>query len=78
MRIISYNVNGIRAAFGKDFLGWMKTANPDVICIQESKAGNDQIDIKSLQEIGYYSNWHSAQRKGYSELESRLKWNQNM
>jgi len=55
MRIISYNVNGIRAAFGKDFLGWMKTANPDVICIQESKAGNDQIDIKSLQEIGYYS-----------------------
>lgn len=66
MRIISYNVNGIRAAFGKDFLGWMKIANPDVICIQESKAGNDQIDIKSLQEIGYHSYWHSAQRKGYS------------
>ena len=66
MKIISYNVNGIRAAFSKDFLGWMKVADPDVICIQESKAGNDQIDIKSLQEIKYCSYWHSAQKKGYS------------
>ena len=66
MRIISYNVNGIRAAFTKDFLGWLKIANPDVICIQESKAGNDQIDIESLEKVGYKSYWHSAQRKGYS------------
>ncbi len=66
MKIISYNVNGIRAAFGKDFLGWMKVADPDVICIQESKAGTDQIDIKSLREIGHHSYWHSAQKKGYS------------
>lgn len=66
MKIISYNVNGIRAAFTKDFLGWLKVANPDVICIQESKAGNDQIDIESLEKNGYYSYWHSAQKKGYS------------
>lgn len=66
MKIISYNVNGIRAAFTKDFLGWLKVANPDIICIQESKAGNDQIDIESLENIGYQSFWHSAQRKGYS------------
>ena len=66
MRIISYNVNGIRAAFTKDFLGWLKVANPDIICIQESKAGTDQIDIESLETAGYYSYWHSAQRKGYS------------
>lgn len=66
MRVISYNVNGIRAAFTKDFLGWLKIADPDVICIQESKAGNDQIDIESLEKIGYKSYWHSAQRKGYS------------
>ena len=66
MRIISYNVNGIRAAFTKDFLGWLKIADPDIICIQESKAGNDQIDIESLEKIGYKSYWHSAQRKGYS------------
>ena len=66
MKVISYNVNGIRAAFTKDFLGWLKIADPDVICIQESKAGNDQIDIESLEKIGYKSYWHSAQRKGYS------------
>lgn len=66
MRIISYNVNGIRAAFTKDFIGWLKTADPDVICIQESKAGNDQIDIESFEQLGYHSYWFSAQRKGYS------------
>lgn len=66
MKIISYNVNGIRAAFTKDFLGWLNVANPDVICIQESKAGNDQIDIESLEKKGYFSYWHSAQKKGYS------------
>jgi exodeoxyribonuclease-3 len=66
MKIISYNVNGIRAAFTKDFLGWLNIENPDVICIQESKAGTDQIDIESLEKAGYYSTWHSAQKKGYS------------
>ena len=66
MKIISYNVNGIRAAFTKDFIGWLQVANPDIICIQESKAGNDQIDIESLKKVGYKSYWHSAVRKGYS------------
>ncbi|WP_027377803.1 exodeoxyribonuclease III [Kaistella palustris] len=66
MKIISYNVNGIRAAFTKDFVGWLQVANPDIICIQESKAGTDQIDIASFERIGYHSFWHSAQRKGYS------------
>lgn len=66
MKIISYNVNGIRAAFTKDFLGWLNAASPDIICIQESKAGNDQIDIDSIEKIGYRSYWHSAQKKGYS------------
>ncbi len=66
MRLITYNVNGIRAAFTKDFLGWLQTADPDIICIQESKAGNDQIDIESFEKAGYHSYWHSAIRKGYS------------
>ena len=66
MKIISYNVNGIRAAFTKDFMLWLNAANPDVICIQESKAQIDQIDIKSLEEAGYHSYWHCAQKKGYS------------
>lgn len=66
MKLITYNVNGIRAAFTKDFLSWLKSADPDVICIQESKAGNDQIDIESLEKLGYHSYWHSAVKKGYS------------
>lgn len=66
LRLITYNVNGIRAAFTKDFLGWLKSADPDIICIQESKAGNDQIDIESLEKLGYHSYWHSAVKKGYS------------
>ena len=66
MRIISYNVNGIRAAFNKEFLSWVKVANPDVLCIQESKAQPEQIDIESFSQLGYHSFWHSAQKKGYS------------
>lgn len=77
MKLITYNVNGIRAAFTKDFLGWLKTADPDTICIQESKAGNDQIDIESLEKLGYHSYWHSAVRKGYSGvgIASKIKPN---
>lgn len=66
VKIISYNVNGIRAAFTKDFLGWLQSADPDIICIQESKAGNDQIDIESFERLGYHSFWHCAEKKGYS------------
>ena len=66
MKIISYNVNGIRAAFTKDFIGWLQVANPDIICIQESKAVNDQIDIESLEKVGYKSYWHSAVRMSLS------------
>lgn len=75
MKIITYNVNGIRAAFTKNFVGWLTTADPDIICVQESKAGNDQIDIESFEKAGYHSYWHSAQRKGYSGvgISSKLK-----
>ncbi|WP_285270277.1 exodeoxyribonuclease III [Kaistella rhinocerotis] len=66
MKIISYNVNGIRAAFTKNFVGWLQQADPDIVCIQESKAGNDQIDIEALEKVGYKSYWHCAQKKGYS------------
>lgn len=66
MKIITYNVNGIRAAFTKNFVEWLNMADPDIICIQESKAGNDQIDVQSLKDAGYHSYWHSALRKGYS------------
>ncbi len=67
MKIISYNVNGIRAAIKKGFIAWLKAANPDVICIQETKAQPEQLDGALFEEAGYpYQYWFSAQKKGYS------------
>ena len=67
MKIISYNVNGIRAAVKKDFIAWLTVANPDVICLQEIKANKEQLDLTIFEDAGYkYHYWHSAQKKGYS------------
>lgn len=67
MKIISYNVNGIRAAMNKGFVDWLKSANPDVICLQEIKAMKEQVDIEAFANAGYkYNYWFSAQKKGYS------------
>ena len=67
MKIISYNVNGIRAALKKGFIDWLKVAEPDVICIQETKAQKDQVDTDAFTKAGYpYQYWYSAQKKGYS------------
>lgn len=67
MRIISYNVNGIRAAISKGFLDWVQQANPDVICLQEIKATEDQIPTADITAAGYpYQYYFSAQKKGYS------------
>lgn len=67
MKIISYNVNGIRAALKKGFIDWLKSANPDVICLQEIKAMEEQLDLSLFEAAGYkYNYWYSAQKKGYS------------
>ena len=67
MKIISYNVNGIRAAISKGFLDWLQHANPDVICLQEIKANEDQIPTDDITAAGYpYQYYFSAQKKGYS------------
>ena len=67
MKIISYNVNGIRAAINKGFIDWLKAANPDVICLQEIKALKEQLDLEIFEAAGYkYNYWYSAQKKGYS------------
>ncbi len=69
MKIISYNVNGIRAALKKGFLDWLQTANPDVICLQETKAHKEQLDLSVFEDAGYpYHYWFSAQKKGYSSV----------
>ena len=66
MKIISYNVNGIRAAMQKGLVDWVKFNNPDVICFQELKAEIEQVDLTPFEELGYHIYWHSAQKKGYS------------
>ncbi|MDT0649110.1 exodeoxyribonuclease III [Autumnicola edwardsiae] len=76
MRIISYNVNGIRAAIRKGFLEWLQQANPDVVCLQEIKASPDQLNLQDFEEAGYpYHYWYPAQKKGYSGVAilSKLK-----
>lgn len=67
MKIISYNVNGIRAALRKGFIDWLKSADPDILCLQEIKANPDQFDAKPFEDAGYkYNYWYPAQKKGYS------------
>ena len=66
MRIITYNVNGIRAAIKKGFVDWLKTDPADIICLQEVKAHKGDIDIALIESAGYKSYWFCAQKKGYS------------
>ena len=67
MRIISYNVNGIRAAILKGFIEWLQHANPDVICLQEIKASEDQVPFLDIEMAGYpYQYYFPATKKGYS------------
>ena len=64
MKIISWNVNGIRSLLKKGFLDFVKKENPDVLCLQETKAHPDQVEIMLKQYPYHY--WNSAERKGYS------------
>lgn len=67
MKILSYNVNGIRAAMRKEMLSWLTQTGADVVCIQETKANQDQVETAAIVAAGYpYHYWFSAQKKGYS------------
>lgn len=67
MKILSYNVNGIRAAISKGFLDWLQAADPDIICLQEIKALENQIPTEDITAAGYpYQYYFSAEKKGYS------------
>ena len=67
MKVITYNVNGIRSAISKDLLGWLKNESPDVVCLQEIKASPDQIsELAEFEKLGYHTYWFPAQKKGYS------------
>ena len=67
MKIASYNINGIRAALGKGLADWLKATDPDVVCFQEIKALESQIDTGVFEDLGYKHHfWFSAEKKGYS------------
>ncbi|GAA4830572.1 exodeoxyribonuclease III [Algivirga pacifica] len=67
MKIISYNVNGIRAAIRKGLIEWLGEEQPDIICFQEVKAEKEQVELEAFKELGYkYIDWFSATKKGYS------------
>lgn len=75
MKILSYNVNGIRAALNKGFAEWLSAADPDVVCLQETKALEDQVNTDLFEQMGYQHFWHSAQKKGYSGVAILTKTN---
>ena len=68
MKIISYNVNGIRSAISKNWLQWLQASDADVVCLQEIKVQLDQIpmELKLIEDLGYHHYWYPAQKKGYS------------
>ena len=66
MKIISYNVNGIRAAMKKEFVEWLQQESPDVLCLQELKALPEQFDQTPFHELGYQCYFMPAEKKGYS------------
>lgn len=66
MKILSWNVNGIRAVQKKGFLEWLARESPDILCVQETKAHPDQLDVFLLHPPGYHVCWNAAEKKGYS------------
>jgi exodeoxyribonuclease-3 len=68
MKIISYNVNGVRSAMNKNWLAWLQATNPDIICLQEIKVLPEQIELelKLIEDMGYHHYWYPAQKRGYS------------
>lgn len=71
--ILSYNVNGIRAAIQKGFIEWLTQQNPDIIHIQETKALLEQVDIEPIRALGYEIYWFAAEKKGYSGVATFTK-----
>ena len=66
IKLLSWNVNGIRAVKGKGFLEWFFKESPDILCLQETKAQPEQLDADLLEPEGYYACWNFPERRGYS------------
>src|SRR5438128_2231424 len=66
MKILSWNVNGVRAIEKKGFLEWLQKESPDILCIQETKAHPEQLSENIMKPKSYYTYWSAAEKKGYS------------
>lgn len=75
MKITTWNINGIRAAMGKNILDWVSSYQPDVLCLQEIKAKEEQIEIDAIKGIGYEVVFNPAERPGYSGTATLFKQN---
>ena len=73
MKLFSWNVNGIRAVAKKGFLDWLNHEQPDILCLQETKAYEEQVPEELLKEHGYHTFWNSAERAGYSGVATYTK-----
>jgi exodeoxyribonuclease-3 len=71
--IVSYNINGIRAAMSKGLTDWVAANGFDVLCFQEVKALQEQVDMAEFEKMGYHAHWHSAEKKGYSGVATLTK-----
>ena len=66
IKILCWNVNGVRAAVKKGFLEWLQKESPDILCLQETKASPDNLTTELLEPPGYKTYWNYPERKGYS------------
>lgn len=66
MKIVTFNINGIRSVIKKGILSWIKKYNPEVLCFQETRISYDKINKKLFQNLGYYNYWNCGKKKGYS------------
>ena len=66
LTLLSWNVNGVRAAYKKGLLGWLKDESPDILCLQETKAQPEQLPEDLAEPQGYHAVWNWGERKGYS------------
>ena len=73
MRLVTYNVNGIRAAIKNGLIDWLREHPVDVLCLQEVKATHDVVDLAQFDELGYTYHWHAAEKKGYSGVATFAK-----
>lgn len=73
MQLITYNLNGIRAAIRNGLMDWLSQHRFDVLCFQEVKATHDVVDLKPFEQLGYTYHWHAAEKKGYSGVATFAK-----